>query len=248
MTKIVNKMEKESVYFPHFVSARNDRKLKRVRRELGVEGYGIYFMLLEVLREQSDLKYPMNDIDLLADEFGTSEQKVRVVICNYGLFEMQEDGFFYSPNQILYLRPFFEKSKRAKHAAILRWHGESDANAYANALPEHSKSNANAMQGKERIVRKEKESIDPSLFFHELSEQDKRDTLNVTAKEIGVTPEQVDTFYMKMASKDFARTDGNPYTVSAMQSEMMRYTKNGWLKVGQKDNTKTEYKDFSDVL
>lgn len=149
-------LENENVYFPHFVSARHDRKLRRVRKELGLEGYGIFFMLLEVLREQSDLKYPIDDIDLLADEFGTSEQKIRVVICNYNLFLVDENDFFFSPKQIEYLQPYFAKSKRAKHAALKRWHGED-----AFALPEHSKSNANAMQVKESKgkERKGKESL-----------------------------------------------------------------------------------------
>jgi hypothetical protein len=151
------KSENENVWFPHYVSARNDRKVRRLRRELNVEGYGIYFMLLEVLREQSDLKYPMEDLDLLAEEFGTSEQKIRVVICNYSLFEVDETENFFSPKQILYLQPYFAKSKRAKHAALVRWRG-TDANAYANALPEHSASNTNAMQEEKR--REEKSRVE----------------------------------------------------------------------------------------
>ncbi len=63
---------KDAFYFPHFCNARHDRKLKRVRKELGLEGYGIFFMLLETLREQADYRYPIEDLDLLADEFGTS--------------------------------------------------------------------------------------------------------------------------------------------------------------------------------
>lgn len=144
-------LENENVYFPHFVSARHDRKLRRVRKELGVEGYGIFFMLLEVLREQSDLKYPIQDLDLLADEFGTSEQKIRVVICNYNLFEVDNNELFYSPKQIEYLQPYFAKSNRAKHAALKRWHGDD-----ANALQMDSKSNTNAMQVKERKVKESK--------------------------------------------------------------------------------------------
>lgn len=102
-------MDKDAYYFPHFCNARNDRKLRRVRKELGVEGYGIYFMVLEVLREQKDFRYPMDDIDLLADEFRTSDQKVRVVICNYDLFEVDENEQFFSPRFIEYLMPYIER-------------------------------------------------------------------------------------------------------------------------------------------
>lgn len=98
-------MEKDAFYFPHFSNARTDRKLRRVRKELGIEGYGIYFMVLEVLREQKGFKYPIDDIDLLADEFQTSEQKVRTVVCNYGLFETDEVNFF-SIKFNKYLEPY----------------------------------------------------------------------------------------------------------------------------------------------
>ena len=105
-------MEKDAYYFPHFCNARNDRKIRRVRKELGIEGYGIYFMILEVLREQKDFRYPMDDIDLLADEFRTSDQKVRVVVCNYDLFKVDENEQFFSPKFMQYLNPYLEKKRR----------------------------------------------------------------------------------------------------------------------------------------
>jgi hypothetical protein len=99
---------KDAYYFPHFSNARNDRKLKRVIKTLGVEGYGIYFMLLEVLRDQNDFCYPISDIDLLADEFGTSEAKVTAVIRNFELFNIDEEHRFFSINLIRYLEPMFK--------------------------------------------------------------------------------------------------------------------------------------------
>jgi NACalpha-BTF3-like transcription factor len=109
-------MKKDAYYFPHFSNARHDRKIKRVSKELGIEGYGIYFMLLEVLREQPDLRYPMSDIDLLSDEFGTSEQKVRTVICNYQLFEIEDNQKFFSPKLIEYLQPYFKMKEQRRIA------------------------------------------------------------------------------------------------------------------------------------
>lgn len=105
-------MEKEAFYFPHFCNARHDRKIRRLRKELGLEGYGIYFMLLETLREQHDLMYPMDDVDLLAEEFGTSEQKLRTTICNYDLFDIDESNKFFSPRLIIYLEPYFRMKEQ----------------------------------------------------------------------------------------------------------------------------------------
>lgn len=103
---------KEAFYFPHFIGARNDRKIQRVRRDFGIEGYAMFFMLLEVLREEQELAYPIEDIDILASDFGTSEAKLKTIILNYGLFEIKEtlDGkMFFSPKQIQYLEPYFTR-------------------------------------------------------------------------------------------------------------------------------------------
>lgn len=111
-------MKKDAYYFPHFCNARHDRKIMRLRKELGVEGYGIFFMLLEVLREQIDFKYPMQDIDLLAEEFGCSEQKIKVVICNYQLFQLDESEQFFSPKLMLYLEPYLNMKEQRRLAGI----------------------------------------------------------------------------------------------------------------------------------
>lgn len=109
---------KDAYYFPHFCNARHDRKIMRLRKELGVEGYGIFFMLLEVLRDQIDFKYPITDIDLLAEEFGCSEQKVKVVICNYQLFEVDPTEQFFSPKLLLYLQPYLNMKEQRRLAGL----------------------------------------------------------------------------------------------------------------------------------
>ena len=164
-------MEKDAFYFPHFCNARNDRKVKRLRKELGIEGYGIFFMILEVLREQTDYKYPIDDIDLLADEFCTSEQKVRAVVANYDLFKVDTKQKLFSAKLIVFLQPMLERREKAKVASLIRWDKhktqlKQDDVFNAQALPEDSSSNALAMQGKER---KGKESIIRPEFISEKS-------------------------------------------------------------------------------
>ena len=111
-------MDKDSYYFPHFYNARNDRKIRRLRKQLGIEGYGIYFMILEVLRDQVDFKYPVEDIDLLADEFGTSEEKVNVVIHQYKLFNIDKDSKFFSPKFLVYLGPYLKMKEQRRQAGL----------------------------------------------------------------------------------------------------------------------------------
>ena len=46
--------EKDAYYFPHDCNARNDPKILALRSVFGAEGYGVYWMLIEILREQPD--------------------------------------------------------------------------------------------------------------------------------------------------------------------------------------------------
>ena len=109
-------MNKDAYYFPHFSNARTDRKILRLRKELNIEGYGIYFMLLEVLRDAPEFKYPIEDLDLLASEFGTSEQKIRTVVCNYKLFEVDDNQCFFSIKMGEYLEPYLRMKEQRKLA------------------------------------------------------------------------------------------------------------------------------------
>lgn len=49
-------MSKEAYYFSHDSNARNDEKVLMLRAEHGMEGYGIYWVLLEMMFESSDTK------------------------------------------------------------------------------------------------------------------------------------------------------------------------------------------------
>ncbi|WP_419766993.1 Lin1244/Lin1753 domain-containing protein [Arcobacter sp.] len=113
--------KKESYYFPHYVGSRNDRKIIRVRKDFGIEGYALFFMTLERLREEESLKIPVEDIDILADDFGTSEAKLSTLIFNYKLFDIEESEngkLFFSPKQIQYLQPYFDLREQRRLAGI----------------------------------------------------------------------------------------------------------------------------------
>jgi hypothetical protein len=163
-------MKKDAYFFPHFCNARHDRKIKRVIKDFGIEGYAMYFMCLEVLREQQDFKYPMKDIDLLADEFNTSQVKLEGLIKEYDLFDFDASNNFFSIKQIFYLQPYIEKTERAREAANIRWKKvKKDQLEYkndVNAMQMHNKCNAVVMQGEERIGENKKgeDSIEEAVI------------------------------------------------------------------------------------
>ena len=89
---------KKTNYFSHDSNARNDDKILAIRMKFGAEGYGIYFMLLERLREDS--KYmSIRDYNMIAFDFRTSVDKIKSIVEDFGLFIFTEDEkYFYSEN------------------------------------------------------------------------------------------------------------------------------------------------------
>ena len=87
-------MSKKAYYFSHDSNAKDDPKCSMLIEQLGCEGYGIYWILVETLRDQPEYKYPINMLPILARKYNTTPEKVRIVVTAYGLFELDEDQFF----------------------------------------------------------------------------------------------------------------------------------------------------------
>ena len=90
--------QKATNYFSHDSNARNDEKLLNLRMHKGAAGYGVYFMLLERLREDANYM-SVRDYNILAFDLRVDAQLIKSVVEDFGLFELTEkDGrkFFYS--------------------------------------------------------------------------------------------------------------------------------------------------------
>ena len=91
---------------------RNGKNVKRLIKDFNVQGYGVAVYLLETLAETEGHKYPINDIDLLADEMKVSVPVINTVINAYGLFEVieLEDGSqFISAQLNKWLEPYYKQ-------------------------------------------------------------------------------------------------------------------------------------------
>lgn len=136
-------------YFSHDSNARNSDKLMKVRMKLGAEGYGIFFMLIERLREEEGYKSTI-DYDTLAFDLRVAAEKVKQVVENYDLFKFTEDGkYFYSNSfnermEMMDVRAQQRKSK-AKKAAEARWNKQTANTSNAETMPEQCPSNAQAL-------------------------------------------------------------------------------------------------------
>lgn len=79
-----------SSYFPHDSNARNDERLVKVRMQHGPAGYGVYFMLVERLREDQEYMSVV-DYNLIAYDLRIDASLAKSIIRDFGLFAFTVD-------------------------------------------------------------------------------------------------------------------------------------------------------------
>ena len=194
-------MSKDASYFPHDSNAKDDPKCVLLIEHLGMEGYGIYWMLIETLREQPDYTYPVANIPALGRRYNTTAEKVKTVVCNYGLFTVKDDKIFFSDS--LNRRMLVFEEKRAKR---------SEAGRLGNAARwKTSQTDRNAITMRSQFIAskvkksKEKESIGKE------SMRGKRKPFSPP------TPSEVESFFTE-----------NGYTAEAARRAFDYYTDANW--------------------
>lgn len=88
---MANRQIKTTNYFSHDSNARNDEKLVRLRMKHSAAGYGVYFMILERLREETEYM-SVKDYNMIAFDLRVDAALVKSVVEDFGLFEFTEDG------------------------------------------------------------------------------------------------------------------------------------------------------------
>jgi len=125
-------------WFKHVTTAAQDQKIMAVIQESGVEGYGIYFMLLEIVGRQLDKKNEVSlkySAKLWANSLYISAQKVRR---NFKLFAEKDliklevsqikNQFFYRveiPNLLKYRDEFTRRGEKSPESLPINSRSES---------------------------------------------------------------------------------------------------------------------------
>ncbi len=168
-------MAKDAYYFSHDSNARNDPKIGAMISVYGMEGYGWYWVIVEMMREQENYRLRISgkyDYNALALQMHCTPEKAAQFIhdCIYeftgekdeGLF--QTDGDFIWSNSLLRrMKKKDERSAKAKRAAKARWNKDSDddtdnkkCSSNANAM--QTQCSDDAIKGKERKGKEKKDN------------------------------------------------------------------------------------------
>lgn len=165
-------MSKEAYYFSHDANARHDPKILAMRSEYGIQGYGIYWLIVEMLREADEFKLPKKQYVFNAIAMQMQCKRDANIDANYAksfvefcikecdLFD-ENERFFWSNSLLNRMEKKKDLSEKRREAAKARWEKTNDTNIVekkddANAM----QNNANAMQsdaskGKEKKEKKE---------------------------------------------------------------------------------------------
>lgn len=159
---------KDSYYFPHDSNARHDPRISAMRCEYGNVSYGWYWILIEMMREQTDYRLRVNgrSTKVYAKELDCTEEEARRFIDDcmtseddggLGLFET--DGtYFWSP--ALLRRMDHWEEVRAKRAEAGRQGGRPKKQMKSNCFSNEKQKKA--MKGKEIKESKEDKNIVPA--------------------------------------------------------------------------------------
>lgn len=152
---------KDAYYFSHDSNARQDVKILKLRIKHGWAGYGLYWGIIEALRDQNGYSFSANEPELISLAIGCTMEDLLPVLetcLEVGLL-MEKNGYIYSPSL----------KRRMEHMDEIRKKRQAAGEKGGKAKQSESKIEANvqantkqdlSMKGnkrKESKVNKEKE-------------------------------------------------------------------------------------------
>lgn len=236
---------------------------------LGAEGYGIFFMLIERLREEEDYKSTV-DYTTLAFDLRVDPEKVKQVVENYDLFKLTEDGkYFYSDSFNERMEMMDAKRKKraeaGKKGAEKRWENrknDSNANGKAIAMPNQSQCDTNgepmAFDGNKIKLNKIKlnktklNKNKPVTSSGGSPNNDVQELINVYQENFGVVnpivqlelKEKLDVYGKEMILESFKRTIGKDKPFQYMRGIWEKWKDNGITTIEQAKQFKTNDKKY----
>lgn len=158
-----------SFYFTHDYNAANDSKILFLRQQLGMEGYGIFWFIVEQLAQSGGF-LPIKITPVLSMQMQVTEAKVRSVINDYELFDIVDENF-YSQRLNKHLQIRKQLSESGKKGAKNRWQN-SLPNGHPIDPPNGNKERKKEIKEIKKVNKESKPFAPPSIdevvkFFEE---------------------------------------------------------------------------------
>jgi hypothetical protein len=145
-------MKENTFYFSHDFNARSDQKIKRMLMRYGMQGYGIYWAIIEDLYQNANAM--RTDYESIAFELRVDCDLVKSILNDFNLFVFDGENFG-SLSVEKRMQERLNKSAKARESAFKRWDD-------ATAMRTHTDRNAiKERKGKEK-KRKETKKNNPA--------------------------------------------------------------------------------------
>ena len=180
----------KKTYFNHDCDARNDEKLIALRIRYGAEGYGVYFMLIEMLQATPGCVLE-KDYKALAFDLRVSARRIKAIVEDFGLFTPIDGGKkFYSERLIRHVNEAEEnerkRSEAAQYAASMRWDAENGmriaSEKHANRIEKACESNKTAPDAKTKEEKEREKETFPPITPYKEKEKAKAETVCFMAR------------------------------------------------------------------
>lgn len=154
-----------SSYFSHDADAADDPKCVLLLDQLGPEGYGIFWLLVETLRKQDpNFSYPVQLLPALAKRFNTTLEKIKAVVTGYGLFVISDNNeIFFSESLIRRMQLMNEIREKKRIAGALGGRKKAENLALLQQNPSDALPIKRKIKEKVKLKSKEKEKGDFSV-------------------------------------------------------------------------------------
>jgi len=138
-------------YFSHDYDAREDEKIQELLFELKMEGYGVYWSIIEMLYKNDG--YLQLNYERIAYALHSHNDTVKSVINDFDLFKLHGDNFT-STSVLHRIKLRKGKSATARKAAKIRWGKEkaNDADAMQTQCEGNAKKKSKVKEKKEKKI------------------------------------------------------------------------------------------------
>jgi hypothetical protein len=224
----------KKTYFNHDSNARNDEKIVALRIRYGAEGYGVYFMLIEMLQAAPGCVLE-KDYKALAFDLRVSARRIKSIVEDFGLFTPTDGGKkFYSERLIRHVNEAEEnerkRSEAAQYAASIRWDAENGmriaSENHANRIEKACESHKTAPDAKTKEEKEREKETFPPITPYKEKEKAKAETVCFMARarenEGEGTSDSQDDMPVNIESPETdapGRADHNGVSADALQTE-----------------------------
>lgn len=119
---MINENELTIAYFTHDICPRNDLEIMKIINQYGTEGYGIFWILVEILHQNNN-KLFSDDIQSIIQAFNLDEEKTYGILTKFKLFkhDILNGDYYYSERVGRNLEIQSSKRTQKQKAIQSRW-------------------------------------------------------------------------------------------------------------------------------